>query len=73
MKIVLKKSGETINVPLRVAERYMRLGLATLYVAPKYIPDVKPKKTRKKKEEEIEIAESDFKEADELQERDFIS
>jgi len=71
MKIVLKKSGETIDVPLRVAERYMRLGLASLYVAPKYTPDVKPK--RKKKVKEIEVAESNTEEADELQERDFIS
>jgi hypothetical protein len=37
MKIVLKKSGETIDAPLRVAERYMRLGLAKLYVAPAFV------------------------------------
>ena len=49
MKIVLKKSGETIDVPLRVAERYMRLGLATLYVAPAFVFD--------KQEEEPEVEE----------------
>ena len=49
MKIVLKKSGETIDVPLRVAERYMRLGLAELYVAPAFVFD--------KQEEEPEVEE----------------
>jgi len=49
MKIVLKKSGDMIDVPLRVAERYMRLGLATLYVAPAFVFD--------KQEEEPEVEE----------------
>jgi hypothetical protein len=34
MKIKLKSNGQIINPPLRVAQRYIRLGRAVVYVEP---------------------------------------
>lgn len=52
MKIKLKSNGQIINPPLRVAERYIRLGKATVYEEP--VKEViKPKKKSKVKKEEV--------------------
>jgi hypothetical protein len=61
MKIKLKSNGQIINPPLRVAQRYLRLGRAVI-VEPEPKPIIKvekvkvskPKKKPKKKEEIIE-------------------
>jgi hypothetical protein len=63
MKIKLKSNGQIINPPLRVAQRYVRLGRAVI-VEPEPVPKPtikvekvkvsKPKKKSKKKEEIIE-------------------
>lgn len=49
MKIKLKSNGQIINPPLRVAERYIRLGRAIAYVEPAFVFD--------KQEEEPEVEE----------------
>ena len=46
MKIKLHSNGQVINPPLRVAQRYIRLGRASIYEEPK---PVKPKRKTKKK------------------------
>ena len=46
MKIKLRSNGQVINPPLRVAQRYIRLGRASIYEEPK---PVKPKRKTKKK------------------------
>jgi len=61
MKIKLKSNGQIINPPLRVAQRYLRLGRASIYeesVKEKTIE--KPKSKKIKKAEEVINAEIEF-------------
>ena len=54
MKIKLKSNGQIINPPLRVAERYIRLGKAIPYVEPAVVEPKSKKKSKAKKEEVFE-------------------
>jgi hypothetical protein len=54
MKIKLKSNGQIINPPLRVAERYIRLGKAIAYVEPAVVEPKSKKKSKAKKEEVFE-------------------
>jgi hypothetical protein len=57
MKIKLYANGQIINPPLRVAQRYIRLGRASIYEEPiKKVIAEKPKskKVKKAKEEKEE-------------------
>jgi len=58
MKIKLNSNGQVINPPLRVAQRYIRLGRASVYVEPVKVPEEiifrepeikKPKRVYRKK------------------------
>ena len=51
MKIKLRSNGQVIDPPLRVAQRYIRLGRASIYEEPDPVkkPPKKPKKAKKAK------------------------
>ncbi len=70
MKIKLNSNGQIINPPLRVAQRYIRLGRASIYEEPvKEKIKAKPesKKVKKAKEEiKEEIIESTAEEGQEF-------
>jgi hypothetical protein len=53
MEIILKKSNEITDVPLRIAERYIRLGLATRYIAPAPVFEEEEKEIKEKKKTKI--------------------
>ncbi len=69
MKIKLNSNGQVINPPLRTAQRYIRLGRASIYEEPikeKVITEKpKSKKIKKAKEIEEEVIESTIEENEE--------
>lgn len=54
MKIKLNSNGQVINPPLRIAQRYIRLGRASVYEEPNPPkPKKKPKKKKIEPKEEV--------------------